>query len=90
MVLALTALTLGVYVPQELTQLVAFGGRLGRSGVMPDKRRLRVHNGEAFSNAAVPLSSPDELRDAVVRTVEAGGRIAALFAQPAAGVSATV
>ena len=52
---------------------------------MPDPRSLRVHNGQAFSSAAVPLATVAEWRDAVVRTVEAGGRIAALFAQSATG-----
>ncbi len=48
---------------------------------MPDASRCRVHNGQVFSLANVPVVSVDRFRHDVLSQVGGGGRIAALFAR---------
>ncbi len=48
---------------------------------MPDESRCRTHNGQVFARASVPVVSLDHFRRHVLSQVDAGGRVAALFAR---------
>ncbi len=45
-------------------------------------RVLRLRNAEGAAQAALPVLSVAEFRDAVLRAVAAGARVAALFGEP--------
>jgi Ni,Fe-hydrogenase III large subunit len=52
---------------------------------MSNAAYLQVHNGEAARLEDLPQLAPAEFREAVLRAVEAGARISALYGRPLAG-----